>query len=606
MVGAYAYTPEIWPPLLGAAFLAALGVYSWRRRDVPAATWLAASSLLAVLWLLAIALEAAAVPPGTKIAWLKVQAACQVPAMTAMTCFVLEYTYPGRWLTRRNLSLLWLPPLLALALLVVNGGQLVWRSWEIGPAGSVVLQRTTLSFIVIAYGIGLVLINTAVFLWLFIRSPQHRWPVALMMAAQFAARGLYLLDVAYPSSQSPVDLVVVGIVESWIIYAVALFGFRILDPLPAARQAVMEQMHAAVVVFDSRWRVLSLNPAAETVFATRTGAAHGETWQQLAPSQGPLPALPVTSAHLAGDAIELPEMIFGSGSGARYYAAALSTLKDFRGLLMGHLLMLRNVTEQKLAQTQILEQQRSLAMLHERERLARELHDSIGQVLGYAGLQVETAGQLIEGGRSSDALAQLGRVARVLSEAHADVRQQILDLRASPSPQRPFFEVVQHYLHGFTVNYDIQTGLTVSDELGEDTLPPEAQIGLFRILQEALSNARRHGQARQVRVTFRAEIGIVQMSIEDDGCGFDPDRVADGDRSMDAGDGHFGLDVMRERAGELGGSLRVESAPGRGTASWSRSRVSLNRTFLCRRGVDWRLSAVVGLRRNDDACAPGR
>ena len=85
------------------------------------------------------------------------------------------------------------------------------------------------------------------------------------------------------------------------------------------------------------------------------------------------------------------------------------------------------------------------------------------------------------------------------------MRQQILDLRAAPSAQQPYFEVVQHYLHGFTANYDIQTKLTVGDELGEDAFPPEAQIELFRILQEALSNARRHGQARRVEVTFRAE-----------------------------------------------------------------------------------------------------
>jgi hypothetical protein len=66
MAGAYAYTPAIWPPLAAAASLAALGLYSWRRRDVPGARWLAAGSLISVLSLLAVALEAAAVNPSTK------------------------------------------------------------------------------------------------------------------------------------------------------------------------------------------------------------------------------------------------------------------------------------------------------------------------------------------------------------------------------------------------------------------------------------------------------------------------------------------------------------------------------------------------------------
>ena len=93
-------------------------------------------------------------------------------------------------------------------------------------------------------------------------------------------------------------------------------------------------------------------------------------------------------------------MMFGSGAGARYYAPSLSVLEDARELLLGHLLILRDVTEEKRVQAKILEQQRSLAALHEREHLARELHDSIGQVLSYAAFQVETTEQLIEGGRT--------------------------------------------------------------------------------------------------------------------------------------------------------------------------------------------------------------
>ena len=101
--------PDIWPPLLGAIFLAALGLYSWRRRSAPGA--MPSCHRLAVCGAVAAGncLVAAAVAPATKIAWYKFQTVWQLPAVTAMTCFVLEYAYPGRWLTRRNLSLLALP-----------------------------------------------------------------------------------------------------------------------------------------------------------------------------------------------------------------------------------------------------------------------------------------------------------------------------------------------------------------------------------------------------------------------------------------------------------------------------------------------------------------
>ena len=74
--------------------------------------------------------------------------------------------------------------------------------------------------------------------------------------------------------------------------AAALFGFRILDPLPAARQTVIEQMHAGMVVFDAKWQVVSLNPAAERITGIRAAAARGKTWQQLRAQGALLPTLP--------------------------------------------------------------------------------------------------------------------------------------------------------------------------------------------------------------------------------------------------------------------------------------------------------------------------
>ncbi len=79
----------------------------------------------------------------------------------------------------------------------------------------------------------------------------------------------------------------------------------------------------------------------------------------------------------------------------------------------------------------------------------------------------------------------------------------------------------------------------------------------FRILQEALSNARKHARARCVQVSFTKHNRSVQMTIQDDGAGFDP--------ALAASEGHFGLKFMRERAEALGGRLEVESAPGKGT-----------------------------------------
>ncbi|MRR29660.1 sensor histidine kinase, partial [bacterium] len=223
------------------------------------------------------------------------------------------------------------------------------------------------------------------------------------------------------------------------------------------------------------------------------------------------------------------------------------------------LLLLLDVTEQRLTQRKLVEQQRALAMLQERERLARELHDSIGQVLGYVGFQVDAVTKLVTDGKTDAATEQLDRLAGIAREAHADIREFILDLHAAPAPEKPFFTALGNYLDGFTHNYDIQTILNVDERLIDEPFPPDSRVQIFRILQEALSNARKHGHAHSVQVKFALEDHRVCMTIQDDGAGFDTTRAEAGS------EGHFGLHFMRERAEALGGHLEVISKPDQGT-----------------------------------------
>ena len=546
MIGTYAYTPDIWPPLATIALVAVLGIYSWRlRRTAPGARFFAVTCLFWLLLLLGAVGEIAAVDPAARIAWHTFQALWQLPIATAVTCFTLDYVQPGRWLTRRNLVLLWIPPLLVALLILTNPAHyFFWRSViftdeaRAAPAPG--------GWISVIYAMLLALVQAGALLWLFVHSRQHRWPVVLMLTSVVITRGIFIASVAGLDSVTPLDSSFSLVLLSAVSYAIALFGFHFFDPAPMARQAVLEQMTTGVVVCDGAWRVVSLNPAAEQMLGRQSATVRRKQWQELAPGGG-----------APGAANPGYELTLGSTDAPRRYAPTFSPLHDFRGLLIGHLIMLSDVTEQRRTEAQILEQQRALAALHEREQLARELHDSIGQVLGAASLQVEAARQLIDAGQLVRAETQLARLASVLQAAHADVREQILNLRAAPSPQQPLFTTVHRYLDSFTDNYEIVTKFAVGDELCDATLAPATELQLFRILQEALSNARKHGGARSVEVTFTARDGALRMSIVDDGCGFDPGAAAQGGS-------HFGLHFMGERATELGGSLHVDSAPGAG------------------------------------------
>jgi PAS domain S-box-containing protein len=563
MTGNYVYTPSLWPSVFTVLLLVALAVFSWRRRKAPGALPFMFACLFATLWAAGIVLEVAAVELETKIFWFKFQSAFILPSATAITCFVLEYAWPGRWLTRRNLILLSIPCILTLGIILsADFHQLVWRGFLFD--GRVIPVRGNGNWIVLLYGYGLAIINLIIFTWLFIRSPQHRWPVAIMFVGQIVGRVQYLFTTTQ-IVESDLLVNIPPIAFEYLIYAIALFGFRILDPIPLARLAAIDQMHEGVLVLDPEEQVVSLNPAAEQILGGSASHMKGQPVQKL------LPAYP--DSHHNNSRGNRVELSLGAGIDLRHYTLEISQLKDWRGLDVGRLLLLHDVTAQKEAQAHLLEQERALAILHEREQLARELHDSTGQVLGYVGFQLEVVSDCILDGqellstkKKADALNQLAkannqlsRLRSIVETAHADMREYILNLRLAPSDQKPFFEALQYYLDGFSQNYDIPAELLVRPGIVAGKFDLETQMQLFRIIQEALSNARKHAGASCVQVVFEKRDHLARILIQDNGRGFDPTSIVN-----EAG-GHFGLRFMQERAKQIGGDLKVASAPGKGT-----------------------------------------
>jgi PAS domain S-box-containing protein len=398
----------------------------------------------------------------------------------------------------------------------VNDARLIWLGLPVGPDGAVQAVYAPLGLVLLASGWGLILINTAALGWLFIRSPQHRWPAAIILAGQWVARGIFLLEVARVPTPALLDPAALSVMAAWSGYAIALFGFRIFDPLPAARQTVIEQMHAGVVVFDVAWRVVSLNPAAQEILGISESVARGKTWQQMAPPGGWLPALPDDSTQPAGAEIELPQVTLRTGAAARHYAPALSELRDFRGLVIGRLLILRDVTEQRRAQAQILEQQRAAAMLQERERLARELHDELGQVLAYVAVQARAARDLVDRDQPAAAHDYLTQLLAVAQDTHAEVREFIAGAGLVSDPAFHLLPALERYLRRYGANHGVRAELHVDPGFPVAALDPVVEVQLLRIIEEALTNARKHGSPSCVEVRFggahqRAQARLAQL-----------------------------------------------------------------------------------------------
>jgi signal transduction histidine kinase len=196
------------------------------------------------------------------------------------------------------------------------------------------------------------------------------------------------------------------------------------------------------------------------------------------------------------------------------------------------------------------------AVLEERERLARELHDGLAQVLGYVNTQTLAIKRLLASGRTSAAEAHVAEMETTAKGAYTDVREAILGLRPR---QAGLLESVRSSVADFARMTGIAVHVEVSGGAETMTLPPTAEIQLARIVQEALSNVRKHAHATEATVTIETAGGELAVEVADDGRGFDAETP------RRTGWPHFGLQTMRERAEAVGGRLEIDSTPGRGT-----------------------------------------
>ncbi len=210
-----------------------------------------------------------------------------------------------------------------------------------------------------------------------------------------------------------------------------------------------------------------------------------------------------------------------------------------------------------LDNVRLYRQVRALAAAEERNRLAREVHDTLAQGLTAIGLQLDTAELLLPPG--SEAAALVARARDLTRRSLEDARRAVWGLHPTPLEHRTLAEAIAAEVAAF----ERRVGAEASYEVRGKTLALSAErtTALFRIAQEALHNVEKHARARRVQVEldFDADGPAVLLRVSDDGRGFDPRQITP------SPDGGFGLAGMRERARLVGGTLEVESAPGRGT-----------------------------------------
>lgn len=300
--------------------------------------------------------------------------------------------------------------------------------------------------------------------------------------------------------------------------------------------------------------------------AARSGRAevfrsHEVTWAPLTPiavgvegRQRPLAACPLaqTTSPIIHSALRVGEACIGelcvTSSWGHQFTSEEQRLLDTMADLAA-------IAVQKAT---LLEKERQVAVLEERERLSREMHDSLAQVLGYLHLKAQDTQRALNRNDVGKVGEELEDMAAVAHEAYADVREAIIGLRSAVQPDGGIAGTLKDYLAKYSRRAGIHAELRIEGEW-RPRFSPEVAVQVVRVVQEALTNVRKHANADWARVCIGREGGEAVIVVEDNGQGFDSELLGQTDVLS------FGLRTMRERVERVGGRFAVDSVPGEGT-----------------------------------------
>jgi len=235
---------------------------------------------------------------------------------------------------------------------------------------------------------------------------------------------------------------------------------------------------------------------------------------------------------------------------------SLTVHRDPNGEILVYQGMVRDITEHKRAEETLLQHARELAVLEERNRMAREIHDTLAQ--GFTGifLQLE-AGEQALSDSPDEVVGHLSKAKILARESLQEARRSVWDLLPHALEQLDLVDALQKEVDQFAAAGGEQAALIVAGEIRE--LMPTVQTAILRICQESLTNVRRHAEANRVDVTLTFQHKAVHLAVQDDGQGFEVSGVA-----PESEGGGFGLIGMGQRAKQLDGALEVKSAKGKG------------------------------------------
>ncbi|NTV62207.1 MAG: PAS domain-containing protein [Oscillochloris sp.] len=583
------FSPYI-PALIISGVVALItAVLAWRWRSSQGAQQIATLAIFSGIWSWLYALELSSATPGIALAWAKIEYICITGVPTMLLIFAAHYTGHNRWISgKRRFALLIFPIFTLLVVWSNDWHHLYWSQirWEV--SGSIGVLRSSygpLFWAFITYSYACVIGATGLMFNHIMRAPQAYWgsSAALLVAivAIWGGNALYL------SGLSPwgyLDLTPVASTISGLAITLGIFRLRLFDLMPIAHSVVFAQIGDGVAVIDTQHRVIDLNPQAERdLNCTRSkvvGASAGllfERWPDF-----------IQRYHLTNYISDEIAMPGADGQSIRWFDLRISPLHDDRGTLRGRLLVWHDITERKVAESELREA-RDAAEAANRAKsaflanMSHELRTPLSAIMGYCQLMhLELdRGNLKNLGRDIEAIETSGEhllrmIANLLHlsqiEAGRDqVSHTIFNVKALLAEVA---EVVRPLAQRKA------NTLQIDDAQGPETITID-QARLRQVLLNLLDNAVKFTQGGTVTLRVISEYGdtttepaFIRFEISDTGVGIDPEEInrlfdvfaePDIEKRRRFGGAGVGLAISRHFCRSMGGDISAVSTLGQGT-----------------------------------------
>jgi len=389
--------------------------------------------------------------------------------------------------------------------------------------------------------------------------------------AQILLVGLSIIplsNLSYILGVSPVDRFDITPAFFWVsalIVSWGIFQHRLLNITPIARDLLVERMSTGIIVTDNSQVLVDINGAALMMFDLDKPEVIGKR----------IFDVPGLAENLRREISEGVETIpYRKGDGNCLYEVERHLLREEKGKIAGVLWVIDDVTDAHRNMEKIVEQERTLTAMHERERMARSLHDGLGQVFGYYNTQGQAVREYLVQEKYPLAMKHLADLIEVSRNHHLMIREQISEIRGTSVANRSFTSALKQYVANFMDKYCIPVTISIDDDLPADFPQGNVAVELLRIIQEALTNVKKHAGKCSVSISFVKLDNCVRVAISDDGAGFDP--------LGELGRNSYGLSIMRERAQGIGAAMEINSAVGKGTGVYLRVWGDANEDCNCR------------------------